>query len=189
MRNALARAGGAIQAESLRFAAWMSRNYKWVLPTVILVLLLPILGGVALTLSTISEQQNEIKAQQAVINEQQAVIVRVQKEQVGAAFDTCERGNESREVNVGNLRNDVHTLVTTLALWEAALATSGTGEAPPEVVAAFNGYLDGLRLGIQHKRRTIRRTIETQAPVAIEPGSPVDDCQRVVRAPSPGGSR
>ena len=188
MRRSLGAAGSAVARQGQRFLHWMADNYRWVLPLAILVMLLPIMLGVILTISHVSTQQSQINEQQRIITRQQEVVQHIQTEQLNAAYANCERGNETRQVNISNLHNDVHTLKTTLALWEAAISTSGTGEATPEVVAAFNVYLEGLRTGIATKQKAIRSTIEAQAPVAIKPGSPVDDCEQVVGAPRPGGN-
>lgn len=103
----------------------------------------------------------------------------IQAQKAITEHENCERANKTRRVNIGNLRSDVHTLKTTLGLWEAAIAASGVGEAPPPVLAAFTRYLAGLRHGITHKQKSIRGTIAAQRAVAIEKGSPVVDCELV----------
>lgn len=192
MGRRLGAASDAVARQGHRFLNWMRQNYKWLLPSIILVLMVPILVGTILTLAHVSNQQDEISEQQATINRQQETIHRqqqavaaIQRQQIEGAYASCERGNETREVNVANLRGDVHTLKTTLALWEAAIATSGTAETPPKVLDAFNSYLDGLRSGITRKQTAVQQTIEAQTEVAIEPGSPVDDCEKVVGTPRP----
>lgn len=85
----------------------------------------------------------------------------------------CERGNETREAQIGDLRADLINLRGDLGLLRAvAVATQASPVADVYVEA-----VDAKERTIRRKRRTIRKTIEAQAPVAVEKGSPIVDCK------------
>lgn len=135
----------------MRTARWFSRNRDWVIPAVILVLMVVILVG-----------------QQAQRSREH-----------DATFATCERTNAARLASVHNLEGDVRTLKAELTLWEAveaATPASAQAASPPAVTAAFSGNVDAIRRGIGRKEHAITSAIAAQAPVAVRPGSPVDNC-------------
>jgi hypothetical protein len=97
------------------------------------------------------------------------------------AVELCQRSNDARVGSIKNLHSDVRTLRTQLRLWEASIAHSTPeqlAQTPQDLLEAFNKNLSALRSGIRRKRAAIRASIESQAEVAIKPGSPIVDCQK-----------
>lgn len=140
-----------------RFGRAVSGNLGIVLPLVILVLLIPILIGVAITLSRVADQQMEIKQ---------------------GNIATCERTNEARVASIVEKHQSVKTLRKTLHLWNAAIAAAPPGEFHANPLAPLLiSYVNSLQEELDTKREGIRKSIEAQADVAVKPGSPVVDCK------------
>jgi hypothetical protein len=86
----------------------------------------------------------------------------------------CERGNNTRLAEVGNLRSDVLVLFSDRALLEAVTAAS-----PPSPLAeAYETSIRSKTLAIGRKQQVVDEVIESQAAVAVKPGSPVADCDK-----------
>lgn len=81
----------------------------------------------------------------------------------------CERGNDARVAEVGNLESDLISLRSDRKLLEAVQAAT---EPSPVYATA----IEAKNRAIRRKHKAIHETIEAQAPVAIEKGSPVVDC-------------
>lgn len=84
-----------------------------------------------------------------------------------AQVDGCQRGNESRVANVVNLHGDIRSLHADIAVLR---------EEVPHAGPSVRHALLVKQQTIQGKKRTIHKTITSQASVAVRPGSPVDAC-------------
>lgn len=86
----------------------------------------------------------------------------------------CERGNDARVAEVANLQGDVLVLRSDRALLEAVQSL-----APPGTLAeAYSKSIRAKSLAIKRKRQSVDEVIESQADVAVEPGSPEADCDK-----------
>lgn len=130
-----------------RVLRWANRNRDWLLPGFVIVE-----TGIVflLVLSLISGQHQ-------------------------ANLDSCGRGNEARLASVKEKRSDLDTLRHNVRLWEVFQSLLPP-EVPPRFALALDSNISSLNRGIQHKREGISEAIESQASVAIKPGSPVIDC-------------
>lgn len=100
-----------------------------------------------------------------------ASLIRQQQDNNVAA---CERGNNTRLAEVGNLRSDVLVLLSDRALLEAVASAS----PPSPLTAAYETSIRSKTLAIGRKRQVVDEVIESQAAVAVKPGSPVADCDK-----------
>lgn len=152
--------------DKLRFAQQPQGAMARVLPAVLILLLVASLAlNIFLSFNTKSTADH--------VEELQRSGVVVQRE-------ACERTNAGRVASIQNLHDDVRTLETQLHLWESLAATASpeaAAQTPKTVQDAFDNNLSALRLGIQHKQEAIQASIDSQAAVAIKPGSPVADCK------------
>jgi hypothetical protein len=89
-------------------------------------------------------------------------------------LSACERGNKSRVAEVRNLRADILVLRADRALLAAVFRYS-----PPSPLAeAYEASIRSKTLAIHRKRQTIDEVIESQASVAVRPGSAKVDCSK-----------
>lgn len=128
---------------------WANRNRDWLLPGFVIVE-----TGIVfiLVLSLISGQHQ-------------------------ANLDSCGRGNEARLASVKEKHSDLDTLRHNVRLWEVFRSLLPP-TVPPRFTLALDNNIDSLHRGILHKREGITESIESQASVAIKPGSPVVDCAK-----------
>lgn len=97
-------------------------------------------------------------------------------------FATCERGNESRPVTVANLEGDIVKLQADVRDLKAELQLINDVPGPVgELVRQRKrNAIDAAQAAIKGKEASIQGLIAAQAPVAIEPGSLIVDCLKVV---------
>lgn len=84
----------------------------------------------------------------------------------------CERGNNGRLAEVNNLRSDLIVLRSDKALLEAVADLS----PPSPLTAAYETSIRSKTLAIARKRQVVNEVVESQASVAVRPGSVVADC-------------
>jgi hypothetical protein len=147
--QALDRALTRTEAAIFRAIRWALHNWDKLLPAVAVVLMVVIFFG-----------------QKAIVDREH-----------DAAVETCERTNDARVASVKEKRQSVRSLSKQLDFWEAATEAS-KGQEPSPLMPVFLTFVGGLREELTTKREGIRQAIESQAPVAIAPGSPVVDCTK-----------
>lgn len=136
-----------------------------------LLLLLPILVGVAVTLSDVSTAQNRLDTQQDKLAHAIAELHQIQHRSHREQLESCERGNDSRLATVRNYRHDRAQLKLYEEIFHRLL--------PPTPLQRFAVAL--TRESIEAKTRAIKHTIASQAEVAVAPGSPIVDCAKAYK--------
>lgn len=139
-------------------------------PLIVLMLLLPILVGVAITLGDVAGAQSQLRDQQQGLAATVLALHQIQARQHEEALSTCERGNESRLATIRNYRHDRAQLQLYQEIFYGL---------PPGALREHAVTLTAE--SILAKTRTIKHTIHAQAEVAIEPGSPIVDCEEANR--------
>lgn len=110
-------------------------------------------------------------------------VAALQERSVQAELETCARTNDARAAGVNEKVASAENLHSQLRFWRTALKAGGDEPVEPELAAAFTQMVVGLEREIANKERSAQASIDSQADVAIEPGSPIADCQRVVSPP------
>lgn len=113
-------------------------------------------------------------------------LAHIQRASVFDARETCERTNAARKASVEEKRQSVQSLEKQLDFWNAALDAS-KGQPPSPLTGVFLTFVGGLQEELATKRQGIIESIDSQADVAIEKGSPIADCKLV--SPLPGEKR
>jgi hypothetical protein len=113
-------------------------------------------------------------------------LARIQRASVIDSRENCERTNAARRASVKEKRQSAKSLKKQLAFWDAALDAS-KGQPPSPLTSVFLTFVSGLREELVTKEAGIKEAIESQAAVAIKPGSPIADCKLV--SPLPGEKR
>lgn len=144
--------------------------HSWVMPTVILLLLVPTVVGIALTQNDITTAQSSIREQQDRVRATVALLHSIQRLQHVESIEACERGNDSRVATIQNYRRDVEQLRLQREIYAERLS----GELLDRALRITDASIAG-------KERAIHHTIASQASVAVAPGSPRADCERAYR--------
>lgn len=144
----LAAAHAYVEAER-RHSQRLSGTWGAVIGAAVAVLLIVVLFVSLHNSETANNTADQANDTAHALVRQQGAVLELQRSLHRAAILTCERGNESRVVNIENLEDDIQTY-REIGASERAIA---------------------------RKQGTIADTIAAQAPVAVEPGSPVVDCE------------
>ena len=94
------------------------------------------------------------------------------------AIASCEQANESRQILVKNYRQEVVRLQLSRAAEWADIAELRRLGVSDRALERHADNARGYTKNIAQKRRTIRDTLEAVADTAIEPGSPIKDCEQ-----------
>jgi hypothetical protein len=105
-------------------------------------------------------------------------LARLQREGVISNRESCQRSNDARVASIAEKLATIKSLGKQLAFWERVRKESDSSASPPAILALFDTFVDSLGEEIETKHASIEASIESQAKVAIEPGSPRTDCAR-----------
>lgn len=137
----------------------------------------------SVTASSTAEKANDTSEE---VRHQATKLRMLQRGNILAQRENCERSNDARVASIKEKRQSVRSLGKQLAFWDAALEAS-KDQPPSPLTGVFLTFVGGLEEELATKREGITSSIESQASVAIKPGSPRADCAKA--NPLPGEKR